>query len=119
MYCASRSPSASFPIDANTDSASAMRAEHTAETSGVHTVDMIQLCPRSRVRRSVQCGTESLSWGRLGWPGGTKMLDQKVIGRIKPSLCKTLPFEDSRYFRFFRPIASFMANFRDCTSSDL
>ena len=56
---------------------------------------------------------------RLGWPGGTMMLDQKVIGRIKPSFCKTLPFEDSRYFRFFRPIASFMANFRDCTSSDL
>jgi len=45
--------------------------------------------------------------------GCTKMLERKAIDRVKTKLWKILPPEDSHYLRLFRPIASFMANFRD------
>lgn len=95
------------------------RAEHTAETSGAHMVDMIHLCRRSRERRSVQCGTGAYLDGRLDSLEGTKMLERKVIGRVKANLWKILPTEGSHYLRLFRPIASFMANLRDRISSDV
>ena len=45
--------------------------------------------------------------------GCTKMLERKAIDRVKANLWKILPTEGSHYLKSFRPIASFMANFRD------
>lgn len=45
--------------------------------------------------------------------GCTKMLERKAIDRVKANLWKILPTEGSHYLKTFRPIAYFMANFRD------